>query len=86
MNRKILSGCNDFDWLEVNKLRKVYKCGGRPALVKAWGELKDKDPLQFALIACAYNPDHMPQRIKDAIEDAGYTLQELIELAKKRQH
>jgi hypothetical protein len=31
-------------------------------------------------------PDHMPQRIKDALEDDGYTLQGLIELAQKRQH
>jgi hypothetical protein len=42
--------------------------------------------MQFARVACAYDPEHMPQRIKDAVEDAGYTFQELIELAKKRQH
>jgi hypothetical protein len=31
-------------------------------------------------------PDQMPQRIKDALEADGYTVQELIELAKKRQY
>jgi hypothetical protein len=80
------SWLHDLDWLEVNKLRKAYKGGGGDALKKAWRELMDKDALQFARIACAYMPDRMPQHIKDAIEDTGYTLQELIELAKKRQH
>jgi len=32
-----------------------------------------------------YMPDQMPQRIKEALEDDGYILEE-IELAKKRQH
>jgi hypothetical protein len=42
-----------------------------------------KDLLQFARIACAYMPDQIPQRIKDALEDDGYTFEALIELAKK---
>jgi hypothetical protein len=80
------SWLHDLDWPEVNKLRKAYKDGGASALEKAWRDLLEKDALQFARVACAYNPDHVPQHIKEAIEDAGYTLQELIELAKKKQH
>jgi hypothetical protein len=29
-------------------------------------------------------PDQMPQRTKEALEDDGYSFEELIELAKKR--
>jgi hypothetical protein len=76
----------DLDWVEVNKLRRAYKDGGDKAVEKAWKDLLKKDAMQFARVACAYDPEHMPQRIKDAVEDAGYTFQELIELAKKRQH
>ena len=75
-----------FDWVELNKLQRVYKDGGDDALEGACRDLMNNDVLQFARIACACMPDHMPQRIKDALEDDGYTLQELIELAKKRQH
>ena len=44
----------------------------------------DKDMPQFARIACAYMPDQMSQHIKEALEDDGYSFEELIELAKKR--
>jgi hypothetical protein len=55
--------------------------------IRDWlSALLEKDVLQFARVACAYAPDSMPQRINEAVEDAGYTLQKLIELAKKRQH
>jgi hypothetical protein len=80
------SWLKDHDWIEVNKLRRAYKEGGAQALQKAWGELMDKDAVQFARVACAYAPDRMPQIIKDGVEDEGYTFQELIELAKKKQH
>jgi hypothetical protein len=76
----------DLDWVEINKLRRAYKDGGDDALEGACRDLMNKNMHQFARIACAYMPDQMPQRIKDALEDDGYTLQELIELAKKRQH
>ena len=49
-------------------------------------DLLEKDVLQFARVACAYDPDHMPQHLKGAVEEAGYTFQELIGLAKKKQH
>ena len=58
--------------------------GGDDALDKAWRDLLEKDVLQFARVACAYAPDSMPQRINEAVEDAGYTFQKLIELAKNR--
>jgi hypothetical protein len=81
------SWLHDLDWPEVNKLRKAYKDGGDSALEKAWRDLLEKDALQFARVACAYDPDRMPTRIRDTIEDTtGHTLQELIELAKKKQH
>jgi hypothetical protein len=76
----------DHDWLEINKLRQAYKDGGDKALEKAILSLLEKDVLQFARVACAYDPDHMPQHLKDAVEEAGYTFQELIGLAKKKQH
>ena len=75
-----------FDWVQLNKLQRAYKDGGDDALEGACRDLMNNDLLQFARIACAYMPDHMPQRIKDALEDDGYTLQGLIELAEKRQH
>jgi len=80
------SWLKDLDWVEVNKLRRAYKKGGDDALLKAWRELMDKDSLQFARVACAYDPHYMPRRIKKAVEDAGYTFQDLIALAKKVQH
>ena len=80
------SWLHDLDWVEVNKLRRACKDGGDDALEKAWKDLLEKDVLQFARVACAYAPDSLPRRLKDAFEDAGYTLQELIELAKKKQH
>ena len=64
-----------FDWVELNKLHRAYKDGGDDALEGACRDLMNNDLLQFARIACAYMPDHMPQRIKDALEDDGYTLQ-----------
>jgi hypothetical protein len=63
----------DHDWLELNKLFHAYQDGGDEAVKKAFRDLLEKD---------AYNPSRMPQQFKDAIEDAGYTFQELIELAK----
>ena len=74
------------DWVRLNKLERAYKDGGDDALEGACRDLMNNDLQQFARIACAYLPDHMPQRIKDDLEDDGFTLQELIELAKKRQH
>ena len=74
------------DWLRLSKLERAYKDGGDDALKVACRDLMNNDLLQFARIACAYLPDHMPQHIKDGLEDDGFTLQELIELAKKRQH
>ena len=37
----------------------------------------DKDMPQFARIACAYMPDQMPQRIKEALEDDGYSFRRI---------
>ena len=79
------SRLKDYDWIEVNKLRRAYEDGGDDALVRAWWDLYRKDLDQFSRIACAYDPDHM-RRIRDAVENAGYTLQGLSELAKKKQH
>ena len=80
------SWLTDLDWLEVNKLRRAYEDGGEGALDKALQDLFQNDALQFFRISCAYDPDEMPQRIKDTIENAGYTFQDLIDLAKKKQH
>jgi hypothetical protein len=79
------SRLTDLDRLEVNRLRKAYKDGGSSALAKAWGELMDKDFAQSTRVACALIPEHR-QDVEDALERAGYTVQELIELAKKKQH
>jgi hypothetical protein len=78
------SRLKDHDWVEVNKLRNARKEGGN-ALARAWGELFHKDLAQFTRVAFALIPDHQ-QDVEDAIERAGYTVQELIELAKKKQH
>jgi hypothetical protein len=80
------SWLRDLDWIELNKLRRAYDTGGEEELDKAIHDLMRRDPLQFARVACAYDPKNMPQRIKDAVEETGYTFQELIELAKKKQH
>ena len=80
------SWLRDLDWVELDRLQRAYKDGGEDALEAACRDLMNKDMHQFARIACAYMPDQIPQRIKEALEDDGYTLQELIELAKKRQH
>ena len=76
------SWLRDHDWLELNKLLHAYKDGGDEAVKKAFRDLLEKDALQFARVECAYNPSRMPQQFKDAIEDTGYTFQELIELPK----
>jgi hypothetical protein len=80
------SWLRDLDWVELDRLQRAYKDGGEDALEAACRDLMNKDMHQFARIAYAYMPDQIPQRIKEALEDDGYTLQELIELAKKRQH
>ena len=74
------------DWVEINKLQRAHRDGGDDALEEACRDLMNLDMPQFARIALAYMPDQMPQRIKDALEADGYTVQELIELAKKRQY
>jgi len=79
------SWLKDHDWIEVNKLRRAYEDGGDDALVKAWGDLYRKDLAQFSRVACAFDRGHL-RRIRDAVENAGYTFQDLIELAKKKQH
>jgi hypothetical protein len=79
------SWLGDLDWIEVNKLRHAYKDVGEDALVKAWRDLYCKDVQQFIRVACAYDPGHI-RRIKEAFEDAGFTFQDLIELAKQQQH
>ncbi|MGB8629181.1 MAG: hypothetical protein WCD69_07300 [Xanthobacteraceae bacterium] len=76
------SWLQDHDWLELNKLLRAYKDGGDEAIKKAFRDLLEKDALQFARVACAYDLNRTPQQFKDAIEDTGYTFQELIELAK----
>ena len=73
------------NWIEVNKLRRAYKDGGVDALVKASADLYRKDLDQFNRVACAFDPGHM-RRIRDAVENAGYTFQGLSELAKKKQY
>jgi len=80
------SWLRNLDWIQLNNLRRAHQDGGDDALESACRDLMDKDALQFARIVCAYMPDEMPQRVKDALEDDGYTFEELIELAKKRQH
>jgi hypothetical protein len=80
------SWLTDLDWLEVNKLRRAYEDGGEKALDKALRDLFEKDMPQFVRISFAYGAEDLEGRIKDAIEDAGYTFQEFIELAKKKQH
>jgi hypothetical protein len=79
------SWLKDHDWIEVNNLRRAYEDGGKDALVKAWAHLYRKDFDQFTRVACAVDPGHL-RRIRDAVENAGYTFQDLIELAKKKQH
>ena len=74
------------DGVQLYKLQRAYKDGGDNALEGACRDLTNEDMLQFARIGCAYMPDQMSQRIKDAVEDDVYTFQQLIELAKKRQH
>jgi hypothetical protein len=78
------SWLRDLDWIQLNKLQRAHNDGGDDA--RACRDLMGKDALQFARIVCAYMPEEMPQRIKDALEGDGYTFQDLIELAKKRQH
>jgi hypothetical protein len=69
--------------MEVNNLRRAYN-GGNDALIKAWRDLYFKDVQQFIRVACAYDPRRI-RPVKEAFEDAGFTFQDLIELAKKKQ-
>lgn len=73
----------DLDWIEVNHLRRAYKDGGKDTLIKAWRDLYFKDVQQFIRVACAYDPGRI-RPIKDAFEDAGFTFQDLIQLAEKK--
>jgi hypothetical protein len=74
----------DLDWIEVSNLRRAYRNGGKDALINAWRDLYFKDVQQFIRVACAYDPDRI-RPIKEAFEDAGFTFQDLIELARKKQ-
>ena len=51
---------------------------------KAWRDLLEKDLLQFTRVGCAYFTTGMPKVLEDALEAMGYTMRELIDLAKKQ--
>lgn len=78
------SWLGDLDWPEFNKLRRAYADGGEKALKKAWLGLLEKDALQCFRVTCAYNPDSM-KYIEDVLDAHGYTMRQLIDLAKKKQ-
>lgn len=77
------SWLGDLDWPELNKLRRAYAEGGEKALKKAWHGLLEKDALQCFRVTCAYNPDAM-KYIEDVLDAHGYTMRQLIDLAKKK--
>ncbi|MGC2076314.1 MAG: hypothetical protein WA728_09855 [Xanthobacteraceae bacterium] len=58
----------DHDWLEINKLRRACKDGGDKALDNGLVDLLETDAMQFGRIACAFDPNNMPQRFKDLVE------------------
>jgi hypothetical protein len=76
------SGLTDADWVEINKLRKVYKKSGRKAFVIALDQLA-KDPIRFAVVIGALYPDMMREMIRDQMAEAGITEEDLRELIQK---
>jgi hypothetical protein len=79
------SWLQDLDRIEVDNLHRAYRDGGNDALIKAWRDLYFKDVQQFIRVASAYDPGRI-RPVKEAFEDAGFTLQDLIELAKNKRH
>jgi hypothetical protein len=63
------SGLADTDWIEINKLRKAYRNGGRKAFEIALDRLA-KDP---AIVIGAFFPDMMREMIRDQMAEAGRT-------------
>jgi hypothetical protein len=76
------SGLTDADWIEINKLRKAYRNGGRKTFEIALDRLA-KDPIRYVVVIGAFFPDMMRETIRDQMAEAGITEEDLRELIQK---
>ena len=78
------SRLTDDDWGEINKLRKAYRKGGKQALHKAYSELR-KNPVRYMRVVSAFYPREVSESIKDAMVKRGMTVEDILELIRKRE-
>ena len=77
-----ISGLTDADWAEINKLKRAYEMGGDEALSAAFQELM-KDPVRCTRVIGAYFPEEIRKVLKDALAEAGATVEDLRDLLRK---
>ena len=75
-----MSGLNDADWVEINKLRRVWETKGTKGLTKAFDRL---DPVRCFRIMAALFPERVYNTIRDQMAEKGITEDDLKEMARK---
>ena len=76
------SRLTDADWADLNKLRRAYETGGDEAALAAPQELM-KDPVRCTRVIGAYFPEEIRKALKDALAEAGATVEDLRDLLRK---
>jgi len=77
------SSLKDADWAEINKLKRAHELGGDRALHLACKELSSKDPIRYFRIMAAYFPGRVAEMLKDAMAEAGLTLEDIREMLRR---
>lgn len=76
------SGLTDADWIEINRLKRVYESGGQKALSKALAEM-GSDPVRYMRVMAALFPNEVRNAIKDEMAELGLDENDIRELVRK---
>jgi hypothetical protein len=77
------SSLKDADWAEINKLKRAHQSGGTKALDLALQELRKDNPERYVRIVAAYFPSRVAEMLKDAMAEAGLTLEDIREMLRR---
>jgi hypothetical protein len=75
----------DADWIEFNKLRRVFRSDGSKGLLKALGKLRKEHPERLLKIMGALSPAKVLNAMKDHLAETGDTEEDLAEAVRKLQ-
>ena len=76
------SGLTDADWVEINKLRRAFKEGGKKALIEAMEELLQDTRRASAVIGALF-PEMFREVLRDAMAEKGLTEEDVREAIRK---